>query len=168
MNQNQAIASIKKSCINSIDSSVGLLTNLLENLHIYRQSILDSFNLEAESINNDKNSTNTTTWQSHTLPGIISFPEIIKSESDKAQQVESNKEKLLQQKRLFFRFIENNYEHLLQSLKQLKYSDASYEEFLEINCGNINMALQPHKPDNRKSTVKPDSIKLTFDKDMKK
>lgn len=162
MNSNQAIVSLKKSCINSIESSIDATSNLLENLKVYKQAMVNSFD---QCMTTEKKNSLVTPYPH--LPGIItSFPEIIKSGSD-MQQNEANKEELLQHKRVFWRLIENDYQLLLRSFKQLKSSDVSYEEFLEILNGNINLNIQPQKTDNKASTIKP-TIKLTVDPSFKK
>ena len=157
------IASMKKSSINSIDSSIGVLSNLLENLKIYRQSMIDCFDLGAE-----KNNTAAPPIQSHTLHGVVSFQQILKSENDRINQTETDKEKAIQQKRIFWRLIENDFPLLIQLLKQLKNSDAYFEEFLEIIGGNINLSLQPQKPEGKPSAIKPNSIKLNIDQKLNK
>jgi hypothetical protein len=161
-NPNLALISIKNTSITSIESSIMALTRLMENLRIYKQTMLDSFILEAKSINIENKPA--APFQPHTLPGIISFPQIIKSNSD---QIKSNKEKIIRQKRIFFRLIEKDSRLFFQSLKGLKYSDASYEEFLEILNGNINLNLQPNTLDDRPA-ARNAGIKLSIEQKLSK
>jgi hypothetical protein len=163
----QMLNSIAKSSITSIETSIEALTNLIENLKIYKQCMIDSINLQKESTDTNKNNAVSTFYQSHTLPGILSLPQIIKSESDRKEQIKSDKENVLRQKRIYYRLVEKDSKHYFQSLKGLQYSDASFAEFLEILDNNIDLNLQPNRIDDRSSRIKP-NIKLSVSKELLK
>ena len=158
----QMLASISKSSITSIESSINALTNLLENLKTYKQCMIDSFTLLSEST--DINPITTFT-QSHTLPGVVSVPQVIKSESNKREQINTNKDKALRQKRIYMRLVEKDSNHYFQAFKGLQHNDAAFEEYLEILNGNIDLNLQPNRLDNSPSEKKP-NIKLSVSQEL--
>jgi hypothetical protein len=160
----QTLASIAKSSITSIEASIDSLAHLIENLKIYKQCMLDSINLQAESADTGKYTVSTPS-QSHTLPGIISIPQNIKSGSERIEQIKTDKEKALRQKRIYLRLVEKDSRLYFQSLKGLQHSDASFEEFLEILNNNIDLSLQPNRSDDRSSRMKP-NIKLSVSQEL--
>ena len=167
-NQNsQTLASIAKSSIASIESAIGALNNLVENIKIYKQCMIDSINLQAE--NQDSGSTNAvgTRYQYYNLPGVLQtdpayYLQGIKPDGERMEEINATKEKALKQKRIFFRLVEKDSRHYFQALKGLQHSDASFEEFIEILNGNIDLSLQPNKLANRPDKTQP-SIKLSID-----
>jgi Ni,Fe-hydrogenase I large subunit len=137
------LASISKSSINSIESSIGALSHLIDNLKVYKDCMIDSINLQAESADIAIKYSNNAPLQSHTLPGIISTPQSydlqsIKSDNERMEQVKMNKDKTLQQKRIYLRLAEEDLRVFLQSWKRLQNSDLSFEEFIETINNNIN------------------------------
>jgi Ni,Fe-hydrogenase I large subunit len=139
----QILASISKSSIQAIESSIGSLSHLIDNLKIYKQCMIDSINLQAESADiATKYAVNAPT-QSHTLPGVITTPQTydlqsIKSDNERMEQVKTDKEKALQQKKIYLRLAEEDVRVFLQSWKRLQYSDVSFEEFVNTLNANIN------------------------------
>jgi hypothetical protein len=139
----QVLASISKSSISAIESSIGALTHLIANLKTYKQCLIDSINLQAESADIVTKYATNVPSQSHTLPGIISTPHTydlasIKSDNERMEQVKMHKDKAIAQKRIYLRLSEEDVKVFLQSWKRLQYSDVSFEEFLEVLNQNIN------------------------------
>lgn len=137
------LASIAQSSISAIESSIGALTHLIDNLKVYKQCFIDSINLQAESADIATKYSVSVPSQSHTLPGIISTPSSydlngIKSDNERMEQVKSTKDKVLQQKRIYFRMAEEDVRLFSQSWKRLQHSDISFEEFIEILNSNMN------------------------------
>jgi len=161
----QTLASIAKSGITSIESSIEALSHLIENLGIYKQCMIDSINLhlQAESADNAPKYDFGAYPQSHTLPGVIQSSQAFNLQNtDRTEQINALKEKALRQKRIYFRLVEKDSKLYFQALKGLQASDASFEEFLEILNNNIDLSLQPNRINNRNSRTMP-SIKLTVD-----
>jgi ATP-dependent Clp protease ATP-binding subunit ClpA len=159
----QTLASIAKSSITYIESSIGALNNLMENLKIFKQAMIDCINIQAESA--DANYPVTTFTQSHTLPGVTSIQQRIKSNDEKMEQLKDNKEKALRQKRIFLRLVEKDSKLFSQSLKGIQLSDASFEEFIEILNNNIDLSLQPSRVYDNPARMKP-NIKLSVTQDF--
>ena len=157
----QTLASISKSNIAFLGSTIETLSNLIENLKIYKQCIIDYFNMQSESTNTNNNSI-TYQYQSHTLPGVISVPQTMKFDNERMEQINLNKEKILQQKRIYFRLVDKDSKLYFQSFKGLQNIDMAFEEYIEILNGNINLSLQPNKYDDKQPIMKP-SIKLSID-----
>jgi Ni,Fe-hydrogenase I large subunit len=139
----QILASISKSSIQAIESSIGSLAHLIDNLKIYKQCMIDSINLQAESADIATKYAVNAPSQSHTLPGIITTPQSydlqsIKSDNERMEQVKSSKEKTLAQKKIYFRLAEEDVRVFLQAWKRLQYSDASFEEFILTLNDTIN------------------------------
>ena len=122
--------------------------------------MIDYFNLQAESTNN--NNSITYPYQSHTLPGVISVPQTMKSDNERMEQINSGKEKILQQKRIYYRLVEKDSKLYFQTFKGLQSIDVAFEEYIEILNGNINLSLQPNIINDKPSRMKP-SIKLSID-----
>jgi hypothetical protein len=155
---------IENSSVAAINSSMYVLTQLLENLKNYRECVIDYFHLTRESADTDTEYSVGAFSQSHTLPGIIAIPEAhnlqgITSNGEKTEQLKTAIEKNLKQKRIFWRLIEKDSNLYFQALKGLKSSDTCFEEFIEILNDTINLSLQPNKIANKPDRLKP-SIKL--------
>jgi hypothetical protein len=164
--ETRTMASIAKSSIASIESSITALTNLLENMKTYRQCFIDCVNLQMESADSEYKVT--PPFQSHTLPGVISVPQPFnKSDTEKTEQLGAYKEKALKQKRIYLRLVEKDSRLFSQSLRGIQYSDIQFEEFLEILNGNINLDLQPIKIYDDPKKSKP-NIKLILSNDFLK
>ena len=160
-NNARTLASIGKSSIASIESSIYTLTNLLENLRIYKQCVIDSINLQAESADTGGKYQISNYSQSHTLPGVLSVPQ---GTDERIEQVKSAKEQTLNQKRIYFRLVDKDSKQYFQSLKGMQNSDIAFEEFLEILNDNIDLSIQPHRLDDNPAKTKP-SIKLSVDQE---
>jgi Ni,Fe-hydrogenase I large subunit len=142
-NDAQMLANISKASITAIEQSVGSLTHLIDNLKIYKQCLIDSINLQAESADIATKYAVNAPSQSHTLPGVISLPQSydlqsIRSDNERMEQVKASKDKILGQKKIYLRLAEEDVRVFLQAWKRLQYSDQSFEEFVEILNGTIN------------------------------
>jgi len=142
-NDAQMLATIAKSSISSIEAAVGAITHLISNLKTYKQCMIDSINLQAESADISTKYAINAPSQSHTLPGVISTPQAydlhgIKSDNERMEQVKADKDKTFQQKRIYLRLAEEDIRVFLQAWKRLQYSDASFEEFIEVLNNSIN------------------------------
>ena len=161
-NNNKTQSSIEKSSIAVIDTAIGTLSTLVNNLQAYKECIVDFYRLQSTGADIDTIYSFGTYPQSHTLPGVTSTPQAYHNQCDEnMERINENKEKILRHKRIYFRFIEQDSRLYFQSLKGLKNMDAHFEEFIEILNGNIDLSLQPQKLNDRHRT-KP-SIKLSVD-----
>jgi len=165
----QTLSSITRSSITSIKSAIEVLNQLIENLKIYQQCVIDSVNLIAESAENNSTKYSYGTYsQSHTLPGVIQSNQVFDhQEADRMIQINDLKEKVLRQKRIYFRLLEKDSKLYFQSVKALKRSDISFEEFLEILDNNIDLSIQPNGNDKRNKKTIP-GIKLSIDQKLSK
>jgi hypothetical protein len=150
---------ITNSTLIVIDSSIIVLSQLLENMKHYRDCVNTYFQLQQENGKTEIKSFPAIIAQSYNLPGVISTPQVSKNESDKQEEVQRNIEKTLQQKRVFFRLVDKSSNSYLQAFKELKNNDACFEQFIDILNGNINLDLQPQPVTNRAKQTKP-SFKL--------
>jgi hypothetical protein len=153
----QSLVSIEKSTSMTIELSINALTQLLENLKNYQNCVDDYFQIQKNYPDTDNKDDIARYSQSHTLPGVISFPQILQSNTDQTEQIRKNAEATLNQKRIFFRLIEKNSNIYSEAFKQLKINDGYFEEFIDILNGNINLNLQPqrfvHQPKNQSTTL---------------
>ena len=161
----QTLASIAKSSITYIQSSIDNLSNLMDNLNLYRQCMVDCFNLLAESADKSTENNFTDFSQSHTLPAVVSVPQSRISDSEKLEQIKTAQQKALKQKRIFFRFLDNDSKLLYKSFEGLKRLDSYFEEFIEIFNSNIDLSLQTNRTEQRSPKTKP-SIKLSLDQKL--
>jgi Ni,Fe-hydrogenase I large subunit len=139
----QVLASISKSSIGAIEQALGSLTHLIANLKTYKQCMIDSINLQAESADIATKYAVSVPSQSHTLPGVLTAPQSydlqgIRSDNERMEQVKSNKEKVMAQKKIYLRLAEEDMRIATQSFKRLMNADLSFEEFCEVLSANIN------------------------------
>jgi hypothetical protein len=156
----QILDSISKSSISAIVSSINDVSHLLNNLHIYQQSMIDCLALLAKTSENPVQNT-FPPYQSHTLPGVVSFQQILKANGEPNETIEELQEKALNQKRVIYRLIENDFALVNQVFHRLQKSDLYIEEFVHILNGKSNLSLQPQRSRNTPKRKKPD-IKIDF------
>jgi hypothetical protein len=165
--ETQMLASIAKSTITAIGSSIEALSNLLENLKTYKDCVDDCVKLYSESADRTTEYTVSAYYQPYILPGVVSVPpaNYDKGQGERKEQLKANKEKTLNQKRVYLRLVQKDSKLFFQSLKGIQTCDVQFEEFLEILNGNINLNLQPFDlyDDPKKSNP---SIKLTLSNDF--
>jgi hypothetical protein len=153
----QTLVSIEKSTNSIIESSINIVTQLLENLKSYQHCVNDYFQIQKEYPDTDNKDDIARYSQSHTLPGVISFPQILQSNIGQIEEIKKNAEEILKQKRIFFRLIEKNSTMYSEAFRQFKINDVCFEEFIEILNGNINLDLRPqrlaHKPKTQSVTL---------------
>lgn len=142
-NDAKMLASIAQSNIEAIESSIGALTHLINNLKIYKQCVIDSINLQAEGLDIISKYANDTPSQPYNLPGVINQPSSydiqgIKDDNTRMEQTKTLGEKAVKQKRIYLRLSEEDLKVFNQSWRKLLYSNASFEEFMESINGSIN------------------------------
>jgi len=161
--ENQILYSISNSNTIAINASIEALTHLIANLKLYKQCMADSMKLL--SVKNTYNDKIAPPFQSHNLPGVLSFSQILNLQNIKTDdKIKKDKEQVLRQKRILFRLIQKDSKIFIKALRSFELSDASFEEFLEIISDNIDLNIQPHKLNNER--MKPTNIKFTVDKEL--
>jgi hypothetical protein len=93
--------------------------------------------------------------QSYNLPGVISVPPVSKNDNDKQEEVKSNIEKMLQQKRIYFRLIDKSSNSYFQAFNEFKKNDTCFEQFINILNGYTNLDLEPQPVTNRVKQTNP-------------
>jgi len=137
------LATISKSSITAIESTIGTLSHLIQNLKIYKECIVDSINLQAESADITTKYSKEIPQQSHILPGIISVPQAynlndIKTDNERMLQIKTSKDKSMKQKDIYLRISQEDVRLFLSSWKRLNLANASFDEFVE----SLNMELK--------------------------
>jgi MinD-like ATPase involved in chromosome partitioning or flagellar assembly len=170
MNTNyEAQNQIKKSMLTDIDSSINILSQLLENMKNYRACINDFFQLQQENEGIETKSFADILYQSHTLPGVISMPQVSKDDIEKREEVKNNIEKSLEQKRIYFHLIDKDSDRYIQAFNAFKKNDEFFEYFLNILNGNINLSLQPRILPSKVKASKPNiNLKINTNEPLSK
>jgi Ni,Fe-hydrogenase I large subunit len=136
------LASISKASIQSLESSIGYLTHLVTNLKIFKECLIDSINLQAESADISSKYSKEAPQQSHILPGVISTPPDydmagIRSDNERMLQIQDQIEKATNQKNIYMRIAEEDVRLFLASWKRLAYQNTSFDQFIEtLNKSN--------------------------------
>ena len=137
------LAQISKSAISSLNSTIGTLQHLLQNLTTYKECLVDRINLQAESADLATKYARDIPQQSHSLPGVISLPQAynlddIKADNSRMEQIKTLKDKAIKQKEIYLRLSEEDVRLFLMNWKRLNYSNASFDEFVESLNSEIN------------------------------
>jgi hypothetical protein len=137
------LASISKSSVSAIEGAIGTLTHLVQNLKVYKECVIDSINLQAESTDISTKYARDIPSQSHTLPGIVSFPEPynlneIKSDNERMMQIKDGRDKAIKQKDIYLRIAQEDVRLFLGNWKRLNLANSSFDEFIESVNSQIN------------------------------
>jgi Ni,Fe-hydrogenase I large subunit len=137
------LASISKNTVTSIESTIGALTHLIQNLKIYKETVVDSINLQAESLDISTKYGNDVPKQSHSLPGIVTLPQSydlndIRSDNDRMMQVSEEKKKAMSQKEVYMKMCSEDVRIFLQSWKRLNANHAQFDVFIESMDDSLN------------------------------
>jgi hypothetical protein len=163
--------SVTKACIPAVNSSIELITRILENLNIYKQCMLDYFTLQSEIREPAQNDAALVKDGGYTLPGVIPFSQNQEIDSHKNEEMNVCIDEILQQKRMFFRVIEQDMAHSIKTFHEFKKNDLNFEEFSLILNGGIDLSLQPqkisHKPTHANKNVKIE-VRKTLNNNSKK
>ena len=138
------LATIAKSSVSSIESTIGTLTHLVQNLKIYKECMIDSINLQAESADIATQYSKEIPQQANTLPGVVATPALydlnqIRSDNERMIQIKDQKDKVMAQKDIYMRMCSEDVRLFLSAWKRLNISNASFDEFVE----SLNKAINP-------------------------
>jgi len=137
------LATISKSSISAIESTIGTLTHLIQNLKVYKECMIDSINLQAESADIATKYSNEIPQQANVLPGVISIPHsydlnAIKSDNERMMQIKDERDKVTTQKDIYLRVAREDVRLFLGAWRRLTLSDSQYDEFIESLNNEIN------------------------------
>lgn len=147
ISQNDAVmlGQLINNNIESVSKAISSLKSLLKNLNIYKDCLIDSINLESENLDiaikyssNEKNY-----YSSGSLPGVISTPKeydiaAIKADSDRMNNINTNKDKVSSQKELYLSICKENVKFFIESWKSINLNNAYWNEYLESFNKSIN------------------------------
>jgi hypothetical protein len=136
------LASLSRSTIQSIESSIGTLTHLVNNLKIFKETLVDSINLQAEQTDMTIKYKRDIPTQSHILPGIIQTPvdydmNSIRSDNERMIQMKDELDKVMKQKEVYLRLSEEDVRLFLSSWKRLVQTNVSFDEFIYAMSDNL-------------------------------
>jgi Ni,Fe-hydrogenase I large subunit len=134
---------IAKTSVRNIETTLGALTHLLENIKMYKETMIDCINIQAEIADMSMKYAVNPVQQSHTLPGVISSPQMydlkdIKSDNERMQQLKEEQTKCDQQKNLYMRLVSEDFRLLISSYKRMSWSNQSFDTFVESLNDQIN------------------------------
>ena len=145
MNQRDAgiLAAISKSSINAIETTIGTITHLAQNLKIYKECMIDSINLQAESADIVTQYTKEIPQQVNVLPGVVSIPptydlQKIRIDNERLIQIKDQKDKVKAQKDIYLKVCSEDVRLFISAWKKLNISNASFDEFIESINENID------------------------------
>jgi len=138
------LATISKSSITAIESTIGSLSHLLQNLKIYKECMIDSINLQAESADIATKYGNEIPQQVNSLPGVISIPASydlgsIRTDNDRMMAIKDQKDKVANQKEIYLRISNEDVRLFLSAWKRLNLTNAAFDEFIE----GLNKQINP-------------------------
>jgi len=138
------LATIAKTSVTAIESTIGSLSHLIQNLKIYKECMIDSINLQAESADISTKYGRDVPQQVNTLPGVINIPpsydlQAIRSDNERMMAVKDQIEKADNQRDIYLRIAREDVRLFLASWKRLNLSNASFDEFIE----GLNKSLNP-------------------------
>ena len=130
------LSSLSKNSIASLEASIGALSHLLHNLKLYKEHMIDSINLNAESIDMSTKYSRDIPSQSNNLPGVISAPQTydlqaIRKDNEQMMMIQKEKEKVDGQKKIYMRMCSEDIKLFLAAWKRLNISNAAFDEFVE-------------------------------------
>lgn len=131
--------------ISSISKTIAAIQDLEKNLAIYKECLVDSINLESESADlASKYATNEMEYNHFgTLPGVVSAPksyniDAVKADSDRMTQIQSQREKVSNQKETYLRICKEDVKVFIEAWKALNYNNAYWNEYIETLNKAIN------------------------------
>lgn len=131
--------------VSSISKTIAALQDLQKNLNIYKSCLVDSINLETESADLAiKYSTNEQEYNHFgSLPGISTTPvsynlDTIQADSKRMMQIQSEKEKVANQKETYLRICKEDVKMFIESWKALNYNNAYWNQYIESLNKTIN------------------------------
>jgi len=130
------LQSISHSSIRAIETTIGALTHLASNLKIYKDCMIASINLQAESADIATKYTKEIPQQSNILPGIVSAPQsfdlsAIRTDNERMMKIKKDKDKIQQQKDTYLRVAKEDVRLFLSAWKKLNISNAAFDEFID-------------------------------------
>ena len=138
LNQKDAgiLAAISKSSVSAIESAIGSLTHLISNLRIYKECMIDSINLQAESADIATKYTGDVPQQVNILPGVLSMPQTydltqIRTDNERMMAIKDQKDKAISQKDIYLRVAKEDVRLFIAAWKRLNISNASFDEFID-------------------------------------
>ena len=142
-NDAKFLASLSRNNLEAIETAIGSLNHLIDNLKIYKRCMIDSINLQVESADIATKYGSRPVSQPYGLPGVINAPQAydiqaIRKDNDRMESVKTMKEKCLHQKRIYHRMAEEDVKLFFQAWNRIQQSDLSFEEFIEALNGSIN------------------------------
>jgi hypothetical protein len=98
--------------------------------------MIDSINLNAESIDMSTKYSRDIPSQSNNLPGVISTPQTydlqaIRKDNEQMMMIQKEKEKVNIQKKIYMRMCSEDIKLFLAAWKRLNISNAAFDEFVE-------------------------------------
>jgi hypothetical protein len=139
------LTTISKNLLTNIDLTIGSISVMLSNLKMYKETMIDSINAEAESIDLSTRYASNPPRQTHSLPGVVTLPpsydlNSIRSDHEKMEQIKDIREKTATQKDLYIKMLEQEFKTFNGNFKKLIYSDSTMSQFIE----SLNQKTNPN------------------------
>lgn len=142
------LATISSESIASITKTLAAVQDLAKNLQIYKDCLIDSINLEAESADIASKYADTSRMngqQPYILPGVVTTPKkydinAIKADSDRMMEIQQDRQKAAGQKETYLRLCKEDVRVFLAGWKRTNYDAVLMNEFIDDLNNNINPA----------------------------
>ena len=138
------LAELSVQNLDSITKTIAALEALKKNLSIYKDCLVDSINLEAESADLASKYAQDMTYQNnYNLPGTVSMPqtydiEAIKKDSSRMIDIQKDRGKVVQQADTYLNVCKAQMKVFIENWKNLNYGSVSWKEFIMSLNQNIN------------------------------
>ena len=143
----QLLASISTESMNSVNKTIGAISDLLKNLNIYKECLVDSINLEAENADiatkYGGKQDQASGQQPYLLPGVVTTPrqydiEAIKTDSKRIGEIQNERQKSESQKEVYLRICKEDVKVFIESWKRTNYYNVAFNEFIDSLNQSIN------------------------------
>ena len=140
----QLLAELSTSNVESISKTIAALEALKKNLNIYKECLVDSINLEAESADlASKYSKDNSFQNNYNLPGTVSLPQSynidsIKADSQRMIDIQKDRTKIAAQSETYLNICKAQMKVFVENWKNLNYGAISWKEFILSLNQNIN------------------------------
>jgi Ni,Fe-hydrogenase I large subunit len=137
------LATIAKNSIVNVEMVIGAVTQLLSDIKIYKECLIDTINVEAETSDLSMKYANEPQTQPHVLPGVVTTPphynfDAIKTDNARMEQLKELSEKAATQKNMYVQIIQEDFKTFAAYFKKVMYSNSTLDQFCLSLDKNIN------------------------------
>jgi hypothetical protein len=128
------LKTIATNAIQNCESSINNINQMLNDLKLYKECLVDSINIEAETADIAIKYGSSPSQQAHTLPGVVTVPsmyniEAVRVDNARMEELKETSEKASNQKQMMFSTIQADYREFNAHFKKLMYADNTFDQF---------------------------------------